>query len=81
MSENEDFDWQAAQHHDRMLLQQSLVEQLKEVHDLVFSCSDSTQLTERDVKNIAAACGVYTEYLQAINPQPKLKEESEHAHR
>lgn len=67
------------QHQDMLLLQQATVERLVEIHYLVDACSDHTSLQENDVIELAVACGLPQEYLQAI--KPKLKEEHAHAHR
>lgn len=80
MSEQEpNLDWQAAQHQDNLLQQQALLMQLVELHYLVDSCSDYTSLNETDVRNIAAACGIYDLYIQALEPKPK--QEQAHAYR
>lgn len=71
-------DWQDAQHQDMLIMQRGIIENLAEMHRLVDACSDFTTLNETDVRNIAAACGVYEEYLQAIAPKPK---EEPHAYR
>ena len=74
---------EAAQHQDRLVMQRALVEQLVEVRSLINSCLiypshfHVTWLNEKDIENIACACGVQTEYLQAIKP----KEEHDHANR
>lgn len=78
MSEQE-FDYQAAQHEDMLIMRRALLEHLLEVHRLVDGCSDYTTLNETDVENIAAACGMYEDYKQAL--KSKSKEEHEHAHR
>lgn len=71
------FDYEAAQHQDRLIWQHALLSQLAELHALVDACSDYTWLKEIDVRNIAAGCGLYSEYLQAIKP----KQEHEHENR
>lgn len=73
------FDYQAAQHQqhqDNLVLQRALIEQLVEVRHLVslywgkLFCGtmDETWLNEKDIENIACACGVLNEYKQAIQP-------------
>ena len=74
---NADFDYEAAQHQDQLLLQQVLLSQLCELHALIDACSDYTWLREEDIRNIAAGCGLYEDYIQAIKP----KQEHEHANR
>lgn len=80
------FDYEAAQHQDRLILQVALLSQLAEVHALVAAYSDRkntasffTWLKEEDVRNIAAGCGLYNEYIQVIQPKPE--KEHEHANR
>ena len=65
----DNFDYQAAQHHDMTLLQQVTIDRLVEMHRI--AGTKFTWLNEKDVEGLACACGLFTEYQQAI--QPKVK--------
>lgn len=70
MSANLAEDYQDAQHQDELIRQKALLEQLVEV-SLLIASDNHSWLTERDVENIACACGVFDLYKQAINTGAK----------
>lgn len=67
--ESRHFDYEAAQHQDKLVMQQGLVEQLVEARRLRTQFMGATWLTEKDIESIACACGVVDEYRQTIANQ------------
>lgn len=68
-SRNFGFDYEAARHQDKLVMQQELVEQLVEMRRVRMELRHVTWLTEKDIESIACACGVLDEYKQAIANQ------------